>query len=66
MKPELLQITPYGFRWGPLEVERTMTVPPPRGGYVLTVRGEGTEIQVYVSRAGRSIRVSREGKELKA
>jgi hypothetical protein len=59
-----VEVTPDGFRWGPLEVLRTARLPSPSFGYVLTVRGEGTEIEVYVSEKGRSLRVFRDGKEM--
>ena len=44
----------YGFRWGPLEVERTCELP--KGGYILTVRTEHTAVEVYVSAQGRVIK----------
>ena len=49
-----LGFSPYGFRWGPLEVERTAYVPG--RGYVVTIQTEGVAMQVYVSERGRVVR----------
>jgi len=50
----------YGFTWGPVTVQRTAVMP--QGHHVLTVNG----LDIYVSPTGRSVRVFRDGKELKA
>lgn len=45
--------TRYGFRYGPLEVQRTAS--GPRIGYVVTVRlPDGERVEVRTSRTGRS------------
>lgn len=50
--------TQYGFKWGPLDVERVAHIEG--RGYVVSVRGpkgyEGPEVQVYVSEGGRVVR----------
>ncbi len=53
MTNELIE-TPYGFKWGPMEVQRTAT--DPKYGYILLIhsKGGGT-MQVRVSPKGRSI-----------
>jgi hypothetical protein len=63
--------TDYGFSWGPVEVERAAHFAGNRkakkpGHYVLSVKTETQSIDIYVSEGGRSIRVFKEGKELKA
>jgi hypothetical protein len=55
-------ITEFGFAWGPVEVVRAMTLPL---GRVLTIRTASREIDVYVSTAGRSVRVFSGGREWK-
>ena len=57
----------YGFKWGPLEVLRTMEF---KGTHVVEIApvNESTRknaVTVYVSKTGRSVRVFRDGKELK-
>jgi hypothetical protein len=48
-------ITPYGFKWGPLKVERLAHVPD--SGYALSIETDyGMVMQVYVSEKGRVIR----------
>ena len=44
----------YGFRWGPLVVERTAHIEG--RGYVVTVRTERESVQVFVSEKGRNLR----------
>lgn len=52
----------YGFRWGPMTVVRATE----HDGYVaLDIHGSGKKITVYVSPAGRSIRVFGDGGEWK-
>lgn len=63
--------TAYGFRWGPVEVERMASVPRSGGEcrIIGVYTGEGRKrnrrLEIYVSPAGNSIRVWRDGKELK-
>lgn len=59
-------VTTFGFRWGPLCVERTAKVDRGSGDCrVLTLYTDaGQKLTVYVSPAGRSLRVFRDGKEL--
>lgn len=46
----------FGFTWGPLQVERTATLPG--GRVVLTLRTDaGRKLEVFCSRTGRSLRV---------
>jgi hypothetical protein len=52
----------YGFTWGPLDVVRHAITP---SHYVLSIATGSHELHVYVSRAGRKIRVWLDGKELK-
>lgn len=58
----------YGFRWGPMVVQRAAEFPrgdvdkPTRCLRVIT--DTGAEVEVYVSPTGRSLRVYRDGKEL--
>lgn len=47
-------ITEFGFRWGPITVQRTATLPD--GTRVLTIRTAFTETDLYVSPKGRTIR----------
>ena len=44
----------YGFRWGPLVVERTAHIEG--RGYVVTIQTERESMQVYVSEKGRRMR----------
>lgn len=55
--------TPYGFKWGPVEVTRIAHFAPrkDRESYCLEVN----DLNIYVSKTGRSVRVFRDGKELK-
>jgi hypothetical protein len=60
--------TQYGFIWGPLEVTRMahFRMGEKSEAYCVRVRTEaGKSIDVYVSRTGRSLRVFRDGEELK-
>ena len=52
----------YGFRWGPLDVARLAEF---QGSHCIEVSSDFGSVEVYVSKAGRSIRVFRNGKELK-
>lgn len=55
----------YGFRWGPLVVQRVATFPRKNGeDHVLRVKTDaGKQIDIYVSPTGRSVRVFSHGKE---
>lgn len=44
----------YGFRWGPMVVERTAHIDG--RGYCLTIRTEKQSMQVYVSEKGQTMR----------
>lgn len=57
------QTTTYGFDWGPVVVRRIAHFSPrkDRESYILCVNG----LDIYVSRTGRSVRVFRDGEELK-
>lgn len=53
----------HGFTWGPCNVTRTMEID---GRVVLTITTDtGQSLDVYVSRTGRSVRVFKNGQELK-
>jgi hypothetical protein len=56
--------TQYGFIWGGMIAERTAEF---KGTVCLTLKGiQGNQaVSVYVSKTGRSIRVFRNGKEMK-
>lgn len=56
-------ITTFGFEWGPVVVERLAHFRPRknREAFILRVN----DLEVYVSKTGRSVRVFRGGKELK-
>ena len=51
---ELAEAWRYGFRWGPLVVERTAHFEG--RGYVVTIKTERESMQVYVSEKGRKLR----------
>lgn len=55
----MLKNTQFGFNWGPVRVTRLATLP--RGAHIVDVNG----VEIYVSKTGRSVRVFRDGKELK-
>lgn len=52
--------TPYGFYWGPMEVERVAEY---RGRRVISIRTAHRHCEIHVSPEGRSIRVWIDGKE---
>jgi len=54
--------TSFGFKWRGVEVERLAIV---RGAKVLGIKVNNTKVEVYVSPTGRSVRVWKNGKELK-
>lgn len=57
------QTRSFGFDWGPVTVTRIAHFAPRKGRecYVLEVNN----LNIYVSKTGRSVRVFRDGKELK-
>lgn len=61
--------TRFGFKWGQIEVARLASFVRREGKgatRILRVKTEaGKEIEIYVSPTGRSLRVFRDGKELK-
>ena len=60
-------LTRYGFRWGPMRVERMSHLALRKGRefFSVSVETDYHHVEVYVSRTGRSVRVWRDGKELK-
>lgn len=53
-----------GFAWGPMEVKRSYVF---RGSGVLLVTTDtGEQVEIQVSRTGKSLRVFRDGKEMRA
>lgn len=54
-----IELTQYGFRMGPLEVNRTMVLPEERP--VVTVKTPYRELDIYASKTGRSLRVFEKG-----
>jgi hypothetical protein len=63
---ESVEHTPYGFTWGPVEIQRTAEFEHGNGTYRcigLMVDGKRV-LDIYVSPTGRSVRVFRKGKEL--
>lgn len=57
------EVTQYGFTWGPVVVTRMTTLPGDRR--VLRVKVGDRNLDIYVSRTGRSVRVFDSGRELK-
>lgn len=57
-----IALTGFGFTWGPCEVQRAFEVNGQICIRLLTDAGH--RIDVYVSQAGRSVRVWRDGKKL--
>ncbi len=57
---------PYGFTWGPMRVQRITAIDRSNGTYrVLGVHCGGRPLEIYVSPTGRSVRVFRDGRELR-
>jgi hypothetical protein len=52
----------YGFRWGPMDVVRQAEF---NGSHLVAVRSDYASVDIYVSKTGRSIRVFKDGLELK-
>jgi hypothetical protein len=46
-------VTEFGFEWGPMKVERLTHIEG--RGYVVSVKTEHMEVQVYVSEQGRNV-----------
>ena len=63
MKEDEGSIGLFGFRWGPMDVVRMSVLPGDRR--VLGVKTSSVDLEVYVSATGRSVRVFRNGIELK-
>jgi hypothetical protein len=61
------ELTPYGFTWGPCEVTRLSWIPGRGRTLEISIKGRPRRegLQVYISDGGRSIRVWKNGKELK-
>lgn len=57
----------HGFLWGPLNVTRIAHWSPRKGreSYVVEVSTDHVELNIYVSKTGRSVRVFRDGKEIR-
>jgi hypothetical protein len=55
--------TQFGFRWGQMDVLRLGEFPS--GHKVIGVETDFGDLQIYVSKTGRRIRVFRDGKELR-
>lgn len=54
--------TSFGFRWQGVEVERLAII---KGAKVLGIKVNKTRVEIYASPGGRSVRVFKNGKELK-
>lgn len=57
-----LTLNEYGFTWGPLRVERTMSL---KGSVVIRIFAGDNELEVYASPTGRSLRAWKNHKEMK-
>jgi hypothetical protein len=55
--------TDYGFIWEQLEVQRLAEI---KGTKVVAIDAKSNRVTVYVSPTGRSVRVFKNGKEMKA
>lgn len=66
MNPRQADEERFGFRWGQVVVTRLAELPKKQKVIGIGTGGIATrpEIEVYVSKTGRSIRVFRNGKEL--
>lgn len=61
-------ITRFGFRWGPVNVTRRCLLIPrqDRETRVVGIKAGSTDLDVYVSKTGRSVRVfDQDGREWK-
>lgn len=58
------ELTDYGFIWGPMEVTRICVVD--RKGYILRVKTDSKDLEIYVSEKGRSVRAWLDHEPLKA
>lgn len=60
-----MMLTDYGFRWGPMAVTRLFSSRlGKRENHVLGITTEHHDVQVSVSKTGRSVRVWLDGREL--
>lgn len=63
------ELTQYGFTWGPMEVTRITSFSRGKNrgtSRILELNTDaGRKLQIYVSPTGRSVRVWRDGEELK-
>jgi hypothetical protein len=50
---EETEVTQFGFRWGPMHVERLAHIPG--RGYSIGIRTEDKDLQIYVSEKGKKI-----------
>lgn len=58
--------TEYGLQWGPVTVQRAATFERSNGTYrVLEISTSARRVSVYISPTGRSVRVFRDGQELR-
>ena len=55
-------VTPYGFRWGPMEITRAMHVVG--RGYSVLIETPTKRVHLGVSEAGRSVRFWVDGEEI--
>jgi hypothetical protein len=66
MKADRGSFTPFGFSWGPMEVNRCTTFERNDGRTrVVQVITPFRTVDIYVSETGRSVRVFEQNKELK-
>ncbi len=56
------ELTPYGFRFGAALIERHMSLPDGRVCVGVTTDA-GRKLDIYVSAAGRSVRIFEKGQE---
>lgn len=57
----------FGFEWGPINVTRAAHWSPSKGreAFVIRVETSAGPLDIYASKTGRSLRVFRDGKELR-
>lgn len=60
------KLTDFGFRWGQIEVTRMSSVARHNGVYrCVQVKTDHSAVDIYVSPTGRSIRIFKNGKEIR-
>lgn len=66
-RPETPDEARFGFRWGPLVVQRAASMVRATGEcrVLRLIPDHGPRLDVYVSPTGRSVRVFRDGQELR-